>query len=276
MAMLALGSALYMVALAARPGRHRPARPRARRARLGDRHGRVRRSSRGWPATTSSSAVEIGLVASSARRAGGVRRRAASTACRPACNPTHDSMIEAVTDMPLETLTSRRLLRAGLLRSMSQVVGDHHLTSVGEVDLRLPAELGRGPSWRRRSAGRPRPGGRTSGPGARSCCQSSMPTSANASCDELLDVWVSPGGDDVVVGLVLLQHQPHRLHVVAGVAPVALGVEVAEHELVLQAELDPRHRVGDLAGDELEPAARALVVEQDARCRRTGRSSRGS
>ena len=29
------------------------------------------------------------------------------------------------------------------------------------------------------------------------------------------------GGDDVVVGLVLLQHQVHGAHVVAGVAPVA-------------------------------------------------------
>ena len=45
------------------------------------------------------------------------------------------------------------------------------------------------------------------------------------------------GGDDVIVGLVLLQHQPHRLDVVAGEAPVALGVEVAEEQLVLQAAL---------------------------------------
>ena len=36
------------------------------------------------------------------------------------------------------------------------------------------------------------------------------------------------GRDHVVVGLVLLEHQPHRLDVVAGEAPVALGVEVAQ------------------------------------------------
>ena len=73
------------------------------------------------------------------------------------------------------------------------------------------------------------------------------------------------GGDHVVVGLVLLEHQPHGLDVVLGVAPVALGVEVAERELVLQAELDGGRAMGDLAGDELEPAALALVVEKDSR-----------
>ena len=43
------------------------------------------------------------------------------------------------------------------------------------------------------------------------------------------------GRDDVVVGLVLLQHQPHRAHVVAGEAPVALRVEVAERRASRQA-----------------------------------------
>ena len=51
------------------------------------------------------------------------------------------------------------------------------------------------------------------------------------------------GGDDVVVRLVLLQHPPHGLDVVAGEAPVALRVEVAQVELVLQPDLDaPRRR----------------------------------
>src|SRR5918995_2601721 len=72
------------------------------------------------------------------------------------------------------------------------------------------------------------------------------------------------GGDHVVVGLILLEHEPHRLDVVAGVAPVALGVEVPHAQLVGQPELDASGAVGDLAGRELEAAARALVVEQDA------------
>ena len=66
------------------------------------------------------------------------------------------------------------------------------------------------------------------------------------------------GGDDVVAGLVLLEHQPHRLDVVAGEAPVALGVEVAEGQLRLVPELDLGDPVGDLPRHELEPAARRL------------------
>ena len=71
-------------------------------------------------------------------------------------------------------------------------------------------------------------------------------------------------GDHVVVRLLLLQHQPHGAHVVARVAPVAGGLEIAERQLPGQAELDARHPVGDLAGHELDAAQRALVVEQDA------------
>ena len=48
--------------------------------------------------------------------------------------------------------------------------------------------------------------------------------------EQLADRVRLAGGDDVVVGLVLLQHPPHRLDVVAGEAPVALGVEVAQRD----------------------------------------------
>jgi hypothetical protein len=41
------------------------------------------------------------------------------------------------------------------------------------------------------------------------------------------------GRDDVVLRLLLLQHEPLHLDVIAGVAPVAFGVEVAEEELSL-------------------------------------------
>jgi len=70
-------------------------------------------------------------------------------------------------------------------------------------------------------------------------------------------------GDHVVVGLVLLEHQPHRLDVVLGVAPVAGRVEVAQLELGRQTVADRGGVPGDLAGDELEAAARRLVVEED-------------
>src|SRR6266496_2640363 len=45
------------------------------------------------------------------------------------------------------------------------------------------------------------------------------------------------GRDDVVVGLVMLEHHPHRLDIVAREAPVALGVQVAEVQLLLEAVL---------------------------------------
>ena len=45
--------------------------------------------------------------------------------------------------------------------------------------------------------------------------------------DELLHGVADAGGDDVVVGLILLQHEPHRVDVVLREAPVALRLEVA-------------------------------------------------
>ena len=56
---------------------------------------------------------------------------------------------------------------------------------------------------------------------------------------ELADGVRLAGGDDVIVRLGLLQHQLHGLDVILGVAPVALRVEIAEAQLVGQAELDP-------------------------------------
>ena len=47
-------------------------------------------------------------------------------------------------------------------------------------------------------------------------------------------------------------------------APIALGVEIAEIEPLLHAEMDRRDGAGDLAGDESFAADRALVIEQDA------------
>src|SRR5258706_276499 len=72
------------------------------------------------------------------------------------------------------------------------------------------------------------------------------------------------GAHDVAPRWGGLQHPPHRVDVVAGVAPVALRVQVAEPELLREPQFDPGHAVGDLAADELDPAARRLVIEQNA------------
>ena len=80
--------------------------------------------------------------------------------------------------------------------------------------------------------------------------------------DELTDAVRLAGGDHEVLRLVLLEHEPHSLDGVLGVAPIALGVEVAEGELVLQAELDGGSAVGDLAGDEFQATAFRSVVKK--------------
>ena len=81
---------------------------------------------------------------------------------------------------------------------------------------------------------------------------------------ELADGMVLAGGDHEVVGLRLLEDEPHTFDVVAGVAPVAQGVQVAQVQLVLESLRDARRREGDLAGHERLAPALALVVEEDA------------
>ena len=49
---------------------------------------------------------------------------------------------------------------------------------------------------------------------------------------QLADGMHLAGRDDEVVGLGLLEHQPHRLDVLRRVAPVSLGVEIAEVQMI--------------------------------------------
>src|SRR5579864_4068648 len=72
------------------------------------------------------------------------------------------------------------------------------------------------------------------------------------------------GGDHVVVGRVLLQHEPHRAHIVPGKAPITLHVKIPHAQLLLQPELDARHAMTDSSGYKLDPAAGRFVVKQDA------------
>src|SRR5262249_19380961 len=72
------------------------------------------------------------------------------------------------------------------------------------------------------------------------------------------------GCDDVVVGLVCLHHQIHRLHEVPSVTPVAPRFEIAEIKFPLQSHLDSRSRPRNLASHERLASSLALVIEQDA------------
>jgi hypothetical protein len=53
------------------------------------------------------------------------------------------------------------------------------------------------------------------------------------------------------------------LHVIAGEAPVAFSVEVAQGQLVLQAEFDARRAIGDLAGDEFKAAYGKVMKSEE-------------
>src|SRR5260370_22487725 len=75
---------------------------------------------------------------------------------------------------------------------------------------------------------------------------------------QLADRMALSGGDDEIVGFVLLHCQPHRLDEVLGVAPVAAGLEVAEEQLLLQTHLDAAGRAGALVPDERRAATRGV------------------
>ncbi len=92
----------------------------------------------------------------------------------------------------------------------------------------------------------------------------SIPNSFAAISTNWRTLYCTPVAMTKSSGLILLQHQPLHLDVVAGMAPVAQRVEVAEVKAILQSELDARQRAGDLAGDEGFAAHRRFVVEQDA------------
>ena len=70
------------------------------------------------------------------------------------------------------------------------------------------------------------------------------------------------GRDHEVVGLILLEHEPHRADVIAGEAPIPFGFEIPHRQLARYAERDSSRAVRHLASYELESPARGLVVEQ--------------
>ena len=145
---------------------------------------------------------------------------------------------------------------------LRQVAVDHHRDQVGKRDRGLPAEdgarLGRVADQQVDLGGTHEP---------RVLPDQVLPVVdadvAERGVEEVTDGVRLAGGDHVVAGLRLLHHQPHRLDVVAGEAPVALGVEVAHRDVLLETELDPGDGHAHLAGHELGSAARRLVVEED-------------
>src|SRR5262249_19999908 len=68
--------------------------------------------------------------------------------------------------------------------------------------------------------------------------------------------------DHVVIWLILLQHQPHRFDIFLRIAPVTLGVKVAQIKILLQACLDTSSSASNLAGDKGLAASGRFMVEQ--------------
>ncbi len=72
------------------------------------------------------------------------------------------------------------------------------------------------------------------------------------------------GGKDKIVGLVLLQHQPHAFHIIACKSPVPLRIHIAQRQLFLIA----CHNVGDGKGDfschKVLASSGRLMVKQNA------------
>ena len=87
-----------------------------------------------------------------------------------------------------------------------------------------------------------------------------------AECEfaEFTDGVLLAGGDDEILGPVLLEDEPHTLDVVFGISPVAQRTQVAEIELVLLALCDTCGGKGYLTGDECFAASLALMVEENA------------
>src|SRR5208337_2274425 len=76
------------------------------------------------------------------------------------------------------------------------------------------------------------------------------------------------GGNNVVIGLLLLEHHPHGPDVISSETPVTLRFQVAHDQMSLLSLLDPAATESDFPGHERLTPARALVIEEDPRARK--------
>ena len=81
--------------------------------------------------------------------------------------------------------------------------------------------------------------------------------------DELTNGVGLSGCQDVIIGLILLEHAPHTLDVIAGVAPITLGINVSKVEVLVDSLVDAGDGGGNLTGDEGAATAGTLMVEEN-------------
>jgi len=141
-------------------------------------------------------------------------RRSASTRKRPT-NP-----LAPVTNAARQTLSAYAGGETG------DIGLDHHRHEPLKLDVGLPTQLERGlapiADQQVDSAGR------TKADPLRRKARTNPTRDLKRDCHEIANAVSAAGSNDEIVGLRLLKHQPHRAHVVAGITPVALRVEVPE------------------------------------------------
>ena len=69
------------------------------------------------------------------------------------------------------------------------------------------------------------------------------------------------GGDDSVLGRMMLQDFPHHFHIVFRMTPVSLCIEVAHIEDILHPQCNLGHSARDFAGDKCFTTHRAFVIK---------------
>jgi len=84
---------------------------------------------------------------------------------------------------------------------------------------------------------------------------------------QIADGMSASGRDDEIIRLVLLQHQPHRAHVVRRPTPIAFRVQVAQWQFVREPERDLGGVIGHFVRRKFQAAPRRFVIEQNARDR---------
>src|SRR5262249_41649772 len=87
---------------------------------------------------------------------------------------------------------------------------------------------------------------------------------SNGPLDELAYSMAVASRQHVIVWLWLLHDHPHALNVVAGMAPVAPRIEIANEELFLQPDLDCGDGAGKFSRNESLTTDRTFVVEQNS------------
>ena len=73
-----------------------------------------------------------------------------------------------------------------------------------------------------------------------------------------------PGGQDLIIGNIVLKHQIHTLDIVTSMSPITFGINVTKVKAFVKSLTNPRHGNGNLPGDKGGSTTGRLVVEKNA------------